>query len=122
MRRPVGIIAVALYFCYQSVAALVCAFMYSREDHMVFWFCAWSIVPGLIAYGLFRFREWARFAGMLIIFVVVGLTMPSFVLRVRQFDISFFLMIAGYVINLFLVWYLFRSATAKHFTRMLKSA
>jgi len=72
MRRPVGFIAVALYFCYQSVAALVCAFMYSREDHMVFWFCAWSIVPGLMAYGLFRFREWARFAGMLITFVGVA--------------------------------------------------
>jgi len=121
MRRPVGIIAVALYFCYQSVAALVYAFMHWRENHMGLWFCAWSIVPGLIAYGLFRFWEWARFAGMFILFVGVGLTMPSLILRTRQFDISLFLMIAAYVVNLFFVWYLFRSATAKHFTRMLKS-
>ena len=121
MRRPIGIIAVALYFCCQSVAALVCAFMYSRKDHMGFWFCAWSIVSGLIAYGLFRLWEWARFAGMFILFVGVGLTTPSFILRTRQLDLSLFLMIAAYVVNLLLVWYLFRSATAKLFTRMLKS-
>jgi hypothetical protein len=123
MRRPIGVIAVAIYFVFLSINVFLNTLIYRPLSSIGFWFnSTFAVILVLISWGIFRLWSWARFAGMLIIMVGVGLTAPFFIIRERPFNASFFLFAATCLMNLFFVWYLFRSATAKHFSPMLKTA
>lgn len=123
MRRPIGIIAVTLYFFSIGILTILRDLIYRHSFPYMFWSSIiFDIGFLLIGFGLFRLWEWARFAAMLVIFVTVGLTMPFLFTRVTQINGWLFLMVAMYIAHLYLVWYLFRSATAKYFSPMLKTA
>ena len=77
---------------------------------------------GLIGLGLFRLWEWARFTAMFVMFVSVGARLPLYFFKAKHLDVSFFLIVTEELVELFVVWYLFRAATAKHFSRPAKAA
>ena len=125
MRRPLGVTALSLYFAFQGVILLGGAFVAilpRRSARFVWLDLFFGAAFSLIAWGLFRLREWARFCGMLVIFVALGARLPLYLLGPRRFDTSFFLILAEELLELVAVWYLFRSPTAKHFARPAEAA
>ncbi|HTR64141.1 MAG TPA: hypothetical protein VMH85_00115 [Terriglobales bacterium] len=72
---------------------------------------------GVIGWGLFRLREWARQAAMIFIIVGAGLLVPYFVFANSLFQWSVLLAALEVVIRLTIVWYLFRGSLAQHFSK-----
>ena len=125
MRRPLGVTTTAIYLCFIAAVTVGEArldFRLQRAHGLVWAELIFGLGLSLTAWGLFRLWEWARFTAMLIIFVAVGARIPLFLLRTKQFDVSFFLILCEELFDSFVVWYLFRSATAKHFSRVIKTA
>ena len=102
------------------------AFQYLRSvgiNSGVFWI---NLIYGLgfavIAWGLLRLKEWARFLSMLTIALWAGQRLPLYLLNARHFDFSYFLIVTEELIDLFAVWYLFRLPTAEYFSKLEKTA
>ena len=124
MRRPLGVIALAIYLAFEGVWLLLVGLgilPLSKFPLRGYWRIL-SILLGagfeLLAWGLFRLWNWARVAAMFLIFVVVGARLPFLWLRMSQLNTAFFWQIAEILFDLLVVWYLFRSATADHFLRV----
>ena len=125
MRRPIGVTAVAVYLCFDCAVTLGYAVIDLRSFGVHVWaFWAGLVLAGafgLVAWGLLRLKEWARFLAMLAIAIWAGERLPLYLLRPRRFDGSYFLIVAEELIDLFAVWYLFRLSTAKHFGKPAKT-
>src|SRR5262249_9794522 len=127
MRRPIGITALAVYFFYEGISLLLFIFLDLRMGRISVrspLLCAVMlgvVVPllmcnglGLTGWGLLRLQNWARVTAMLVIVVAMGARLPLFLLRTYHFNLSFLLHLTEFLVDIFVVWYLFRSATVEH--------
>ena len=125
MRRPLGVTAIAIYLCFDCAVSLGYAFVDLRsavQHHRILWLdLVFAAGFGLIACGLLRLKEWARFAAMLVIAIWAGERLPLYLLQPKHFDLSYGLIVLEEVIDLFAVWYLFRFVTARYFSRAEKT-
>lgn len=58
---------------------------------------------------------------MLVIAIWAGERLPLYLLSPKHFNVSYLLIVIEEFIDLFAVWYLFRFATAKHFSELAKN-
>jgi uncharacterized membrane protein (DUF2068 family) len=118
--------AIAIYRLFICVISLGNAFQDFRSAGInsgYFWI---DLIYGLgfavIAWGLLRLKEWARFLAMLTIALWAGERLPLYLFNTRHFDFSYSLIVAEELIDLFAIWYLFRLPTAKYFSKLEKAA
>lgn len=80
-------------------------------------FLVFSLVCGLIGWGLFRLNRWARRAAIAAAFVGIVLLVPGVSSSVISFRASALLWGAlGVIVRVMILWYLFQEPVAEQFT------
>ena len=125
MRPPIGVMAIAIYRLFICVVSLVYVFQ-EFLSHGMYRGVVWvhlveALGYAVIAWGLLRLKEWARFLAMLTIALWAGARLPLYLSHAKHFDFSYSLIVAEELIDLFTIWYLFRWPTAKCFSRQEKA-